>query len=165
MILRGYYFGFIFISPYTSGYRSPVFDFTSNGVLGLLVDREHGVFAYFPALYLVFFGLVVSMKRLGRRIVVVGLMCAMFYGLVAFYWGWKQLATTAGREILPIVYCAALLSQVHSSASGRGGGQNLRMYSRSIYRAIFRCNDLVPIVGDSRNALQSSVLPTWGGCW
>jgi hypothetical protein len=98
-----YYFGSIFISPYTSSYRSPVFDFTSNGVLGLLVDREHGVFAYFPALYLVFFGLAVSMKRCGKRVLGVGLMCVMFYGLDAFFYNWKGGATTAGREILPII--------------------------------------------------------------
>jgi len=101
-----FYFGSIFISPYTSWYHFD-FDFTSNGVLGLLVDREHGVFAYFPALYLAFFGLVASMRSLGRRVVGVGLTCVMFYGLVAFYAtigsNWKQGATTVGREILPII--------------------------------------------------------------
>jgi hypothetical protein len=98
-----YYFGSIFVSPYTSAYGHPVFDLTSNGVLGLLVDREHGLLAYFPAFYLVFLGLVASAKKLGRRVLWVGLMCTIFYGLNALFWGWKEGATTAGREILPIV--------------------------------------------------------------
>jgi hypothetical protein len=101
-----YYFGTIFLSPYTSTYHFD-FDFTSNGVLGFLVDREHGVLAYFPALYLGFFGLAVSARRLGRRVILMGLMFIVFYGFNAFYVGigssWKQLATTAGREILPLI--------------------------------------------------------------
>ena len=100
------YFGSIFLSPYTSSYHFD-FDFTSNGVLGLLIDREHGVLAYFPALYLGFLGLVVSARRLSWRAIPVGLMFMMFYALVAFYMGigsnWKQGATTAGREILPLI--------------------------------------------------------------
>jgi hypothetical protein len=97
-----YYFGSIFLSPYTLSYRFD-FNFTSNGVLGLLVDREHGVLAYFPALYLGFFGLTVSARRFGWRVILVGLMCVMFYGLNAFFLDLKQAATTAGREILPLI--------------------------------------------------------------
>jgi hypothetical protein len=98
-----HYFGSIFFTPYTAAYSLAHFSVSSSGVFGLLIDREHGVFAYFPALYLMFFGLVASMKKLGRKVVWVIIMCAMFYGLVGLFPYWKQGTATAGREILPII--------------------------------------------------------------
>jgi len=113
-----YYFGTVFFTNYTATYK-PSLDFTSNGILGLLIDRQHGVLPYFPALYLVFFGVTNSARIIGRNSLNMALMSLSYYTMTGFFSFWKGGVTTAGREILPILlvcsipFCTTLIQFGH----------------------------------------------------